>query len=83
VLARLYPPLRSRLVRFPLPPLNLADVTAATAAVLEGVAAGQLTIEEGDMLANILERHGKALESADIERRLKNLEDAEATRATP
>jgi|SRR5467141_4025113 len=40
---------RQRLVKFPLPPLNtLADVTAAIAAVLEGVAAGQLTIEEGD-----------------------------------
>jgi hypothetical protein len=79
VLARLYPPLRSRLVRFTLPPLHtLADVTAAIAAVLQGVAGGQLTIEEGDMLANILERHGKAINDAEIERRLLALEaDAE------
>jgi hypothetical protein len=70
---------RSRLVKFPLPPLNtLGDVTAATAAVLQGVAAGQLTIEEGDMLANILERHGKAINDAEIEHRLAALEaDAE------
>jgi hypothetical protein len=79
VLARLYPPLRSRLVRFPLPELaSLADVQAAIASVLQGVAAGQLTIEEGDMLANILERHGKAINDAEIERRLAALEaDAE------
>jgi hypothetical protein len=45
-----------------LPQLDtLADVQAAIAAVLQGVANGQLTIEEGDMLANILERHGKAI----------------------
>jgi hypothetical protein len=81
VLARLYPPLRSRLVRFPLPDLaSLADVQAAIAAVLQGVAAGQLTIEEGDMLANILERHGKAINDAEIERRLAALEAAEAQR---
>jgi hypothetical protein len=37
-----------------------------------------LTIEEGDMLANILERHGKAINDAEIERRLAALEaDAE------
>jgi hypothetical protein len=82
VLSRIYPPLRSRLVQFPLPPLNsLADVSAAIAAVLQGVAAGQLTIEEGDMLANILERHGKAINDAEIERRLAALEVAELRRA--
>jgi hypothetical protein len=38
---------RSRLVRFPLPPLDtLADVQRAIAAVLEGAAGGSLTIEE-------------------------------------
>ena len=82
VLSRLYPPPRARLVQFPLPPLNtLADLTAAIGAVLEGVAAGQLTIEEGDMLASILERHGKAISDAEIERRLEALEAAEQRRA--
>jgi len=81
VLERLYPPMRSRLVQFPLPPLNsLADIQDAIAAVLQGVAAGQLTIEEGDQLANILERHGKAINDAEIEARLKRLEDAELKR---
>ena len=82
VLERLYPPMRSRLVQFSLPPLDtLADVQTAIAAVLGGVAAGQLTIEEGDQLANILERHGKAIDNADVERRLKALEEAEERRA--
>jgi hypothetical protein len=34
-------------------------VTIAIAAVLEGVAASQLTTEEGAQLTEILERHGK------------------------
>jgi hypothetical protein len=81
VLERLYPPMRSRLVQFPLPPLNsLADIQDAIVAVLQGVAAGQLTIEEGDQLANILERHGKAINDAEIEARLKRLEEVEARR---
>jgi hypothetical protein len=63
-------------------PLNiLADVQGAIAAVLEGVAAGQLTIEEGDMLASILERHGKAIAEADLEARIAALEQAEKKRA--
>jgi hypothetical protein len=79
VLARLFPPLRSRLVQFPLPPLNsLADVQGAIAAVLEGVAGGLLTIEEGAQLTEILERHGRAINDAEIERRLDALERAAA-----
>jgi hypothetical protein len=45
------------------------------------VAAGQLTIEEGDQLANILERHGKAINDQEIEARLAALEAAEDGRA--
>ena len=60
---------------------GVADVTAAIAAVLEGVAARQLTIEEGAMLADLLERHSTIIKNDATERRLKALEEAEAKRA--
>jgi hypothetical protein len=82
VLERLYPPARNRLVQFPLPPLNtLDDVQRAIGAMLEGVAGGMLTIEEGGQLSEILERHGKAINDADLERRLETVEKLLADRA--
>jgi len=82
LLKRMWVVPRSRLVKFPLPPLgSVADVTAAIGAVLEGVANGLLTIEEGAMLADLLERHSTIIKNDAIERRLKALEAAEEKRA--
>jgi hypothetical protein len=81
ILKRLWVVPRSRLVKFPLPRLDtLADVTAAISAVLEAVAGGLLTIEEGAMLADTLEKHSAVLKNESIERRLRALEDDAARR---
>lgn len=72
---RLVPPRKDRPVRFAMPPVGEAkDHPAALAAVLGAVAAGELTPSEGEAFARILAEHRRAVETADLERRLAALE---------
>jgi hypothetical protein len=50
------------------------DVLAAIGAVLDSVAAGDVTPDEGALLASLLEVKRKALETVAIEERLTRLE---------
>jgi hypothetical protein len=77
-LERLVPPRRARPVVFELPPISTAeDVLTGMGAVLQAVSNGDLTPDEGQAVASLLEVHRRAFETIDIERRLTALEAAE------
>lgn len=76
VLDRICPPLRDRPVRIALPKFEgLAGVSAAQGAVLEAVAAGEITPAEGNTLASVIEARRKALETEVLEQRIAALEE--------
>ena len=50
------------------------DLPAVTAAILRAVASGKLTAEEGHKLAGIAGLHAKAIELADLDKRITELE---------
>ena len=77
ILDRLVPMRKGRPVEIELPPVKTAaDVLAAMAAVLDHVAEGEITPDDGATLAGILEAKRRALETVDLERRLAALETA-------
>ena len=80
-LERLAPPRKDRPVNLALPPLERTeDTKAATAAVLQAVAAGDLTPSEGEAVAKLIETHRRAIELIDFEARLTRLEQQKALR---
>jgi hypothetical protein len=73
---RILPPRRERPVRFELPELGSAsDGATAMAAIAKAVACGELTPGEAAELARVIEAYVKAIETWEIERRLKILEE--------
>ena len=75
ILERIAPPRKGRPVAFDLPRIDTAaDVLAALGAVLGAVAAGTLTPDEGVTIAGLLDAQRRAIETADIEHRLSELE---------
>jgi hypothetical protein len=79
-LDRVIAPRRGRAVRLDLPPMaSVADTTAVMTAVTTAVAAGIITPVEGVELAKIVDIFVRAIEAGDFERRLKLLEDGDAS----
>lgn len=75
-LDRLAPARKDRPVLFRLPPIaTTADVVKASAALLEAVAAGELTPSEAAELGKLVEAHVRAVEVVEIQERLARLED--------
>ena len=73
---RLCPPRRDSPVSVPLPKVKTAaDASKAMASVLEAVAEGDITPSEGTAIASIIEHHRRAIETTQIEERLRTLED--------
>ena len=74
---RLCPPRKDRYVTFELPKLNrAADAVQASAAIVEAVAAGDLTPSEAGELSKMVDAYTRALQAADFEERLAKLEAA-------
>ena len=77
---RLLPPRRDRPVRFAITGMNSAeDAVKAMAAVAIAVARGELTPGEAAELSRVIETYVKAIETSEIERRLKILEEQQFT----
>jgi len=67
---------REKSVRFQLPTLqSAADATRAMAAITIGVAAGQMSPNEGTELFKLAEAYLKALEASEFEERLRAVEE--------
>ncbi|MFH7326666.1 DUF5681 domain-containing protein [Desulfurivibrio sp. C05AmB] len=74
-LERLIPPAKDRPVTVSLPEMKEpGDLPRITAAILAAVAAGEIGPTEAAALGKLVEQHGKAVELADIEARLRKLE---------
>ncbi len=74
-LDRICAPRRDRPVSFTLPAIEtVADLTKASAALLEAVASGELTPSEAVALGKLVEAHVKAIEATEFQRRLEYLE---------
>jgi uncharacterized protein DUF5681 len=79
ILDRLVPPAKERHVvlrGFP-DTSTAAGISAASVAVLEAVAAGELTPGEGSAMASLLESRRKALETQELEARIAALENSD------
>ena len=74
-LERIAPARRERPTPFTLPELRTAaDAVAASAALVEAVAAGELTTGQAAELGKLVESFVKAIEATDIVERLERLE---------
>jgi hypothetical protein len=75
-LDRIVPARRDRPVSLTIPKFNSAeDACNAMAAIMAAVARGELTPSEAAELSRLVEAYVKAIETLEIERRLKDLEE--------
>jgi hypothetical protein len=75
-LDRLIPVRRDRPITFMLPPIEKpADLTRATHALMQGVAAGEITPSEAAELSKLVDAHVNAIKSADLAERLARIEE--------
>ena len=75
-LERIVPPRRERPVSFTLPEINSVDrAPEAMAAITTAVANGELTPAEAAELSRVIDGYVKTLETTEIERRLRVLEE--------
>jgi len=62
---------------------SVADLTKASAALLQAVASGELTPAEAAELGKLVEAHVRAIEATEFQRRLEYLEAANQERRRP
>ena len=75
LLARIWPPRRGRSVRIEFPPAEgAAGVSEAMAAVVDAMAAGDITPDEAATITGILEIRRKAIETQELADRISRLE---------
>ncbi len=75
-LDRLIPVRRDRPITFVLPPIERpADLTKATSALMQGVAAGDITPSEAAELSKLVDAHVNAIKTADLAERLARIEE--------
>ena len=75
---RILPRLRSRPVVFDLPRVETAeDIVAAYRVVLSAVSEGQLTLEEAERFASLLEATRKAIETVELAADIAALKERE------
>lgn len=75
-LERIAPPRKDAPVLFALPAMNGADdASHAAAAVLLAVSAGDLTPTEGAHIMALIETYRRTIETTELEKRLRELED--------
>lgn len=78
ILSRCWPARRGRPVTLPdMPTMTAAaDLVAALSVVAQAMAAGEITPDEGQAVAAVLESQRKAIETADLAARIEKLEQA-------
>jgi|SRR5262245_40334627 len=80
VLSRIWPVRKGRPVALKLPSIKTAqDVVAAVGVVADAVGAGDITPNEGQAVASILEAKRKAIETVELEGRVAALEQERRT----
>ena len=80
-LERILPPSKGRTVHVELPVIkNAMDGLDALNVVIRSVANGDISVDEGQAVAGLIETHRKELEIVQIDDRLKKLEEAMASK---
>ena len=75
-LERVIPARRQRVLQFKLPAIKtIADLAAASEAVVRGVASGQLTPGEGQAFSEMLDGRRSMLETEQLDKRIRALEE--------
>lgn len=75
ILDKVLPNTKDRPVTIDLPPINdLSGVGIAQAQILQAVAAGDITPNEGERMAAIIEARRRSIETIDLEARISRLE---------
>jgi hypothetical protein len=75
IMDRIAPAPKGRPIRFNLPDArNAEDVAAALGAVVGAMANGELTPDEAQVVANVLEIRRRAIETVELENRLRVVE---------
>lgn len=78
---RLYPPRKDRPIHLVLPLVEtVQQIPQAMARVFAAISEGEITPTEGEVLSNVLLAHKTALETADLGRRMDEVEQRTATR---
>jgi hypothetical protein len=76
VLARVWPVPKGRRVAFDWPHgLDVAGIGVAFDAVLTAIGAGQITVDEGNQIAGILERKATIMETHDLQKEIAELRE--------
>jgi hypothetical protein len=74
-LERVVPRRKSRALAFELPPLDrVENLSGAIGSILQDIAHGRLLLDEGAALVGMMESQRKAMETIDLESRLRALE---------
>ncbi|MGO9268707.1 MAG: DUF5681 domain-containing protein [Terriglobia bacterium] len=74
---RLLPPRKDRTIQLNLPSsTTLPQISAALSTVVKAIGEGRITPNEGETLGNIFTMQTKVLETADLDRRITELEQA-------
>ena len=75
---RLLPPVQGSRITLRLPPVrSTADLSAASAKVIQAVTRGEITLEEGRALTEMLDAHRRVLEADEMASRIATLEHSE------
>jgi hypothetical protein len=78
-LDRIFPPRKGRSVAVKLPAIETAaDVLTAHSVVTAAMSKGELTPDEAQVIANVLEQKRPAIETLEIEKRVAALEERQA-----
>ena len=79
-LERIVAPTRDRPIKINIPAVQTAlDLPRVIAAIMVAVASGEIGATEAATLARLVEAHGRAIETADLEARLSKLEAQEGS----
>ena len=77
LLRRVWPERKGRPVALRLPAMTtVADMSVGAAAIMQAVAAGDITPEEGHAVASVLELQRRAVETVELEARIAAVEAA-------
>ena len=75
-LERLIPVRKDRVIKLTLPPItSIEDVAGGFAALAAAVGKGDITPDEAQRITTLLEQYSKVLEAAELEQRVKQLEE--------
>ena len=76
---RLLPPVQGSRIALGLPPVrSTADLSAASAKVIQAVTRGDITLEEGRALTEMLDAHRRVLEADELASRIAALEQSDS-----